>query len=133
MPRLFRRSAQLFLTVCSAALAADVAPEPPPRTWIVADIQRGTIPPPVRRATVTPIGADYYYRIPERVMFRRYPVYASGREPAGYLERLSHVDPEVTFDLRKLRTTDDWIRAGQEVFRYPIGLFPMEQLPVWQG
>ncbi|HKD06871.1 MAG TPA: hypothetical protein VKB79_13295 [Bryobacteraceae bacterium] len=132
MPGLFRRSAQLFLTICSAAVAADVAPEPP-RTWIVADIQSGTIPPPVRRAAVTPIGADYYYRIPERVMFRRYPVYAAGREPVGYLERLSHIDPEVTFDLRKLRTTDDWIRAGQEVFRYPIGLFPMEQLPVWQG
>jgi mono/diheme cytochrome c family protein len=113
------------------AMAADVAPEAP-HTWVVADIQSGTLPPPVRGATITPIGADYYYRMPEYVMFKRYPVYASGREPAGYLERLSRADPEVTFDPKMLRTDDDWIRAGQEVFRYPIALFPMEQLAVWR-
>jgi hypothetical protein len=33
----------------------------------------------------TYVYADYYYRMPERKIYRSYPVYALGKEPPGYL------------------------------------------------
>jgi hypothetical protein len=56
-----------------------------PRTWNEADLSSGLLRPPVAGATVKPVGAEYYYRMRERVMFRRYTVYTSKSEPAGYL------------------------------------------------
>ena len=35
-----------------------------------------------------------YYCIPERVIHKTYPVYAPGREPAGYAEWLETVEPQ---------------------------------------
>lgn len=62
------------------------------------------------------VPADYYYRIPERRVWKTYPIYAPGREPAGYLARLKTLAPEPAFETRALRTKEDWIRAGREVF-----------------
>jgi hypothetical protein len=31
-------------------------------------------------------------------IYKSYPVYAAGREPTGYFERLKQQDPEVTWD-----------------------------------
>ena len=42
--------------------------------------------------------ADWYYRIPERQIYRGYPVYAPGKEPANYLNFLSAQTPEIAFD-----------------------------------
>jgi hypothetical protein len=124
--------APITLVVCSCASAAQLSTDIP-RTWDVAAIRSGTIPPPAHGATVKPIGPEYYYRIPERAIFKTYPVYASGNEPQGYLDRLSKVDPELAFNPEKLRNEQEWIRAGREVFGYPIALFPLEQLAVWRS
>lgn len=62
------------------------------------------------------VSSDYYYRIPERPVWRTYPIYAPGREPAGYFARLQKLDPQPAFDPRQLRTKDDWMRAGRHVF-----------------
>jgi hypothetical protein len=69
----------------------------------------------------------------ERVMYRRYPVYASKSEPAGYLAKLALADPEDIFNPARLKTEQDWILAGREVFRSPITLFPIEMLPTFRG
>ena len=64
--------------------------------------------------------ADYYYRIPVRPIYKQYPVYAPGREPAGYMEWLKKQDPVIIWDdashKPKLEPEADWIRAGEIVF-----------------
>ena len=66
------------------------------------------------------VSADYYYRIPVRPVYQQYPVYAPGREPAGYLEELKRKEPVIIWDgaahTPALRTDQDWIRAGEMVF-----------------
>jgi len=104
-----------------------------PRTWNEADLSSGLLRPPVAGATVKPVGAEYYYRMRERVMFRRYTVYTSKSEPAGYLEKLALAEPEVAFDSAKIKTDQDWIMAGREVFRYPNALFPIGMLEGFRG
>jgi hypothetical protein len=62
------------------------------------------------------ISADYYYRIPVARIPKTYPVYASDREPQGYLDWLRSQETEEAVDFSKLTSKDDWIRAGQSVF-----------------
>jgi mono/diheme cytochrome c family protein len=56
-----------------------------------------------------------YYRAPLD-NYRTYPVYAPGREPAGYWEMLQKVGPKPLIDPSKLQSKRDWIQAGQAVF-----------------
>ena len=62
------------------------------------------------------ISADYYYRMPVRPIYKSYPIYAPGKEPRGYFERLKQLEPEIVFDPAKLKTAADWIKAGELVF-----------------
>src|SRR5260370_24405347 len=57
-----------------------------------------------------------YYGMKVRPIYRSYPAYAKGREPAGYLESLKEKEPEIIFDPAKLNTKEDWIQAGKLVF-----------------
>jgi hypothetical protein len=107
--------------------------QPVPRTWDEAALGSGILSPPAAHAKVTPVSAEYYYRIRERVMYRRYPVYASRSQPPGYLEKLALAEPEIAVDAAKIASEEDWIRAGREGFRYPIGLFPIQMLSYFRG
>jgi hypothetical protein len=78
------------------------------RSWALPLVGLGEAP--------TYVSADYYYRMPERKIYRSYPVYALGKEPPGYLEWLGQQEPEVAFDPAKLKTEADWINAGKVVF-----------------
>ena len=62
------------------------------------------------------ISADYYYRMPVRPIYKSYPIYAPGKEPRGYFERLKQLEPEIVFDPAKLKAAADWIKAGELVF-----------------
>ena len=104
-----------------------------PKTWDEAALASGVLPAPRAGATVKPVPVSYYYRMRERVLYRRYSVYTSKAEPPGYLEKLVAVQPEITFDPAKLKTERDWIAAGRDVFRYPIGLFPIQMLATFRG
>jgi hypothetical protein len=66
-----------------------------------------------------------YYALRVRPIYRTYPVYAPGREPAGYMEWLKQREPEVIFDASKLRTKEDWIQAGKLVFESEPLMFPL--------
>jgi hypothetical protein len=66
------------------------------------------------------VSRDYYYALPERVLYKSYPIYHPSREPAGYLDRLQTLDPEPVFDASNLKTDADWIAAGRDVFEMPI-------------
>jgi len=66
------------------------------------------------------VSSDYYYRIPVRTIYKSYPVYVTGKEPAGYFEWLKQQEPKSDFDVRELKTEADWIRAGELVFNSPV-------------
>lgn len=67
------------------------------------------------------VSREYYYQLPERRLYRSYPVYAPGREPAAYLDRLREAEPEVIPVVESaMRTTADWIAAGRLVFEQPL-------------
>jgi hypothetical protein len=111
-----------------------------PRTWDDAEIARIQIPLADAAASPKQVTADYYYQIPVRPIYKGYPVYAPGHEPAGYLEWLKQQDPVVLWDdhghAPPLRTEADWIRAGEIVFDASPGrnrFFRIEDVrnPIW--
>ncbi len=107
----------------AVSLAGAPSPVPPavPQVWDEAALRALEVPlvNPERSARYQ-VGADFYYRIPPRPIYRSYPVYAPDREPPGYLDWLRKQEPEIAFDPAKLRTEDDWARAGEAVFYQPL-------------
>jgi hypothetical protein len=91
-----------------------------PKTWVDDEMSVLEIPLSDPASSPKHIPAEYYYRIPMRPIYKSYPVYAPGKEPPGYIEQLSKQEPEMVFDASKLRTEQDWIKAGELVFDAPI-------------
>jgi hypothetical protein len=91
-----------------------------PRTWAPEALASLQVPLATSSASPVHATAEYYYQIPEMKIYRSYPIYAPGREPAGYMERLKRVEPQVVFDSSQLRAKDDWRSAGELVFDAPI-------------
>jgi hypothetical protein len=95
-----------------------------PHTWDDAVMPTLEVPLANPIGSPKPVSADYYYRIPVRPIYKQYPVYAPGREPAGYLEWLKKQDPVILWDdashKPKLETEADWIKAGEDVFSAPL-------------
>src|SRR5579863_2881731 len=95
-----------------------------PRVW--DDHAIATLEVPLANPAGSPkhISSDFYYRIPARPVYKTYPVYAPGREPAGYMDWLKQREPEIVWDDAEhkpsLRTESDWIAAGEAIFDAPI-------------
>ena len=96
-----------------------------PRTWDDAAVATHEVPLADSAASPRHVSSDYYYRIPVRPIPKGYPVYAPGREPAGYLDWLKRQDPVIAWDDKgnapSLESETDWIRAGEVVFDAPGG------------
>src|SRR5580700_1459378 len=105
-------------------LAASVFQPSIPRTWKDADVLSLEVPLANPRFSPVHISEEQYYRIPERVIYKSYPVYRPGREPEGYMDWLKGQEPEVAFDASKLKTRQDWVRAGEIVFNAPASYGP---------
>jgi len=92
-----------------------------PRTWDEEAL--AAVEPPLASTGVPPehISSDYFYRMPVRPIYKSYPIYAPGKEPRGYFERLKQLEPEIVFDPAKLKTQADWIKAGEQVFEASTG------------
>src|SRR5215469_15452833 len=116
------RTAVLSCFFLASAAALAVGKQSPsfhpkiPRAW--DDHEVGAFQMPLAQRDRSPqfMSSKEYYALKVRPIYRTYPVYAPGREPAGYMESLKQKEPEVTFDASKLRTKEDWIRAGEMVF-----------------
>lgn len=111
----------LIAALCATpALAADSFQPQIPKTWDDAEIANVEVP--LSHAEYSPkhISAEFYYRMPVRPIYESYPVYHPDREPPGYLDSLARREPRVIWDASKLRTREDWIRAGELVFDAPI-------------
>lgn len=102
------------------ALAAQSPSPTIPRTWDDEAVASLEIPLANPEFSPKHVGADYYYRMRVRPIYKSYPVYAPDKEPPGYIEWLSKQEPEIMFDPAKLHSEADWIRAGELVFDAPI-------------
>ena len=57
-----------------------------------------------------------YYAVPGDNL-KTYPVYRPDHEPPGYWEWLQKQKPQPLVDASKLRTREDWIKAGETAFQ----------------
>ncbi len=97
-----------------------------PRTWSQPAIDSLSVPLASAPNTPTHLSEPAYYQIPERVLYKTYPVYHPAYEPPGYLTWLKSREPEViVFDASHLDTTEKQIAAGELVFNAPTSFAPM--------
>jgi hypothetical protein len=113
-------AAILFLATTSMSAQQPYYPEIP-KTWDASALAALEVPPPDPRYSPVAVPVEYYYRVPVRPVYKTYPVYAPGREPAHYIDWLREQEPRVIFDPAQLRSQDDWIKAGELVFDAPFG------------
>jgi hypothetical protein len=107
-----------------------------PRVWDDQEMAGLQLPLVDSAASPKQVSSDYDYKIPVRTIYKNYPVYAPGKEPAGYLEWLKQQEPESVFDPDALKTKADWIRAGELVFDSPTFYNNLAQIadvrnPAW--
>ena len=138
MPPLGR--AALTLAATALLAVAGTASQPAvsiPEFWNEELLHDYELPLATPENTPKHVSRDYYYALPERVLYRSYPVYHPSREPAGYLDKLRSLEPEAAFDAAKLKTEADWIAAGRDVFEMaidyngPIVTMAMVRDPAW--
>jgi len=113
-----RRNTLLIAVLLAATL---VAAQAPPRIWDAAELASFELPLVHKAASPKHVAPDYYYRMPVRPVYKSYPIYAPGKEPAGYMKWLEEQEPEIVFDPAKLKSGADLIKAGELVFDAPIG------------
>jgi len=134
------RKRVLFLFVLGIGIATDIgrtgqADHVPaafkpdiPKAWDDAAMATLEIPLVDPAASAKHVSAAYYYKIPVRPIYKMYPIYASDREPAGYLEWLRQQDPVIIWDDKghspALLTQADWTKAGELVFDAPVVFGP---------
>jgi hypothetical protein len=114
---------RLFIVLAMTWTGTTVGYGQVPKMW--DDAAMATLELPLAEASASPKfpPAYYYYRVPVRPIYKSYPVYAPGREPAGYLEWLKQQEPVIIWDdaghAPSLITEADWIKAGEIVFDAP--------------
>jgi Di-haem oxidoreductase, putative peroxidase len=101
-----------------------------PRAWDDKAVESLEVPLAQRDRSPRYMSAEEYYKLKVRPIYRSYPVYVKGREPAGYIEALKQKDPEIIFDPSKLHTKEDWIAAGKLVFEADTRFSPARALTV---
>src|SRR5580704_11790045 len=100
-----------------------------PKAWDDESVERLEVPLAQRDRSPRYMSATEYYALKVRPIYRSYPMYAPGREPAGYIESLKQKDPEIIFDPSKFHTKNDWIQAGKLVFESEILFRPAPATP----
>lgn len=107
--------------LCATVVSAwRQAPAVIPPFWDAEALHDYELPLATPRATPKHVSRDYYYALPERVLYKSYPIYHPSREPAGYLDSLRKAEPQRAFDPAALVSDADWIAAGRLVFEMPI-------------
>ncbi len=108
------------ITICSFLLSFGVNKlNDIPKLWDMKKLKTAHLPLVDKSIEVTPISEDLYNKIPERIAYKTYPLYIYGREPKGYYEWLLKQEPEIVFDASKLKTEEDWIKAGDIIYEMP--------------
>ena len=100
--------------ICSAQEAASFRATVP-KVWDEAALADWATPVATLNVRPRHISTREYYAAPEYNL-RSYPVYMPLREPAGYWDMLRRIGPQPLIEPEKLKTEEDWIKAGQRVF-----------------
>lgn len=100
-----------------------------PRAWDDKAVEGLEVPLAQRDRSPRYMGAEEYYKLKVRPIYRSYARYVKGREPAGYREWLKQQDPKIIFDPSKLHTKADWIAAGKLVFESGTQFLPAPPEP----
>lgn len=116
-------SALVFAALC---IAQSFRPEIP-KVWDDEAVHNFELPLAHRDRSPRHMSSAEYYALKVRPIYRTYPMYAPGREPAGYIESLKQKEPEIVFDPSKLKTKADWIAAGKLVFESEPLMFPLPE------
>ena len=96
-----------------------------PKTWDLNAIKEFHLPPPDTTVKVVYASEEYYNSLPEHVITKSFPLYVREFEKPGYIDSLRKLKPEVIFDPARLRTPEDWIKAGEIVFNWPVAYSPV--------
>jgi hypothetical protein len=88
-----------------------------PKAWDGEAVRTMELPLVGLGEAATHISAEEYYRLTVRKIYRSYPVYHPDREPKDYQEWLQNREPVIEFDVSKLKTQADWIKAGEQIFQ----------------
>ncbi len=86
-----------------------------PKVWDDAELATWATPLAGLNLRPTHIKSREYYKFQVENL-RTYPVYAPGREPAGYWQRLQQLGPQPLIEPASLKTIEDWVQAGRRVF-----------------
>src|SRR6188474_2878735 len=116
----------LISIICFASYTVKPLSEEIPKTWDEEKLYSSLLPLVDTSIKVKPVPEEYYYRIPERVIYKTYPMYMPGHEPKGYFEWLRKQDPMVMFSPASLKTEEEWIKAGEIIFDMPTGFIPID-------
>ena len=123
-----RLYAAAFAALAFAALGISQSFRPEiPKVWDDEEVHKFELPLARRDRSPRHMSSAEYYALKVRPIYRTYPMYAPGREPAGYIESLKQKEPEIVFDPSKLKTKADWIAAGQLVFESEPLMFPLPE------
>ncbi len=87
-----------------------------PRIWTKEALKNWELPNANPDYSVEPVREEFYYALPERIIYKTYPVYHPDYEPQGYWEWLHEQDAQIVFDASQLKTEKDWIKAGELLF-----------------
>jgi hypothetical protein len=95
-----------------------------PATWDIEAIKQFHLPPPDSSVKVEYASEQYYNSLPEHVITKTFPMYILQKENARYIDSLRQLEPEVVFDGKKIISEEDWIKAGELVFNWPVAYTP---------
>jgi hypothetical protein len=117
-----RKLSRLLLPVSALVIALAVplragkdTPVSVPRVWAQQDVDTFRLPLAALGEPPKLISEHDYYALPE-VNLKTYPVYIPDKEPPNYLDWLAQQDPKPMVEVVNLKTEQDWIAAGREVF-----------------
>lgn len=113
--------ATVVMWAAKAEKTADEFKPEIPRVWDDQALATLEVPLAVPEDSPKFVSSNWYYKIPVRPIYKSYPVYRPDKEPPGYMEWLKQQEPQIVFDSTKLKTKEDWIKAGELVYDAPIG------------
>jgi hypothetical protein len=96
-----------------------------PTTWDINAIKRFHLPPSDSTVKVIYAPKAYYDSLPDHVIYKTFPVYVREYERPGYLDSLRNLEPEIVFHPDSIKTLQDWIEAGEQVFHWPVAYRPV--------
>ena len=76
------------MLLCALVVSAQPFHPEIPRTWDDREVAAFQVPLAQRDRSPRYLSSQEYYALKVRPIYRTYPVYAPGREPAGYFESL---------------------------------------------